>query len=71
MKMQPNICYALAMIYLSLSEATAAATGKPVGQLSSYLLREMSEGAPPEAVELCTFLADVADASFRLPETAH
>lgn len=53
----------LAMIFISLSEATALATGKPIGSLSGHLMRGMAEHAPPETAKLCLFLADCADAA--------
>ena len=53
--------YALAAIYISVLEAMALATGKPVGALSGHFMRGMAEGASPETAELCAFLADCAD----------
>jgi hypothetical protein len=53
--------HALAIIYVSLSQAMTLATGKPIGELSSYFMREMAQGAHPETAELCAFLADCVD----------
>jgi hypothetical protein len=58
-----SIRSALAMIYVSLCEATALATGKPVGQLSGHLLREMTDGASSAEADLCRFLAECTDPS--------
>jgi len=50
--------YTIAAIYTSLAEAAAMATGKPVEQLSSYLLRACADNnAPAQARELLTRLA--------------
>ena len=37
------IRYALASIYVSLAETASLATGKPVGELSGFLMRRMAE----------------------------
>jgi len=55
-----SIRFALATIFVSLCEATALATGKPIGELSGHLMREIADGAEPEAAQLCEFLADCA-----------
>jgi len=48
-----SIQYTLAAIYTAVTEATAVATGKPIEQLSNYLIRGMAdENAPPQAREL-------------------
>ena len=45
--------YALSMIYVALTQATAMATGKLVDELTSYLLRGMiDENTPPAARDL-------------------
>ena len=62
--MQPDsIRFALATIFVSLCEATALATGKPIGQLSGHLMREMAAIAPNDQAALCTFLADCVENS--------
>src|SRR5262249_56819100 len=53
-----SIRFALATIFVSLCEATALATGKPIRELSGHLMREIADGAEPEASQLCAFLAD-------------
>ena len=60
-----SIRFALATIFVSLCEATALATGKPIGELSGHLMREIADGAEPEAARLCAFLADCAHESDR------
>ena len=53
------IQYTIAAIYTSLAEATAIATGKPVEQLSGYLLKACADNnAPAQAKELLTKLAN-------------
>jgi hypothetical protein len=60
--MQPDsIRFALATIFVSLCEATALATGKPIGQLSGHLKREMAANAPCDQIDLCSFLADCVE----------
>jgi len=60
--MQPDsIRFALATIFVSLCEATALATGKPIGQLSGHLMREMTANAPSDQVALCAFLAECVE----------
>jgi len=50
--------YTIAAIYTSLVEATELATGKPIEQLSSYLLRGFADAnAPVQARELLARLA--------------
>jgi hypothetical protein len=75
--MQPDsIRFALATIFVSLCEATALATGKPIGQLSGHLMRKMAAIAPNDQADLCTFLADCVEnpsecTRFCEPSTAH
>ena len=58
-----SIRFALATVVTSLCEATALATGKPVGELCGHLMREIATGAEAETVDLCGFLADCAHRS--------
>jgi hypothetical protein len=53
--------HALGILYASLAQAMAVATGKPIPELSNYFMRSMAEDAPPETQELCAFLADCVD----------
>ena len=63
------IRYALASIYVSLAETASLATGKPVGELSGFLMRRMAEEGPPGSADLCLFLADcVAPPRHQEPE---
>jgi hypothetical protein len=52
----------MALIYTALTEATALATGKPVEELSNYLIREMLDSnAPPQALDLLRSLSHDED----------
>jgi hypothetical protein len=55
-----SIRFALATVVTSLCEATALATGKPVGELSGHFMREIAKNADAETVDVCGFLADCA-----------
>lgn len=60
-----SIRFALATVVTSLCEATALATGKPVGELSGHFMREIARGADAETADFCGFLADCAHRSER------
>jgi hypothetical protein len=60
-----SIRFAMATVVTSLCEATALATGKPVGELSGHIMREIARGTDAETADLCGFLADCAYQSER------